>query len=92
MRRCQHTVCQCRRAATPECVGHTTTCAMPGYSSWSQPGQRYGLAAAAPGTGRTTQSPSGQSSIRSGPSGADGAAGRGFRVLRGLTAINLIGA
>src|SRR6185437_1223493 len=36
--------------------------------------------------------PSGQSSMRSGPSGADGPAGRGFWVLRGLTAINLIGA
>ena len=31
------------------------------------------MAAAAPGTGRTTQSPSGQSSTRSGPSGAAGA-------------------
>jgi uncharacterized protein YbjT (DUF2867 family) len=91
MRRCQHTVCQWRRAATPEYVGHTTRCAMPGYSSWSQPGQRYGFVAAAPGTGRTTQSPSGQSSIRSGPSGADGAGGWTFRVLRGLTAINPIG-
>ena len=92
MRRCQHTVCQCRRAAAPECVGHTTTCAIPGYSSWSQPGQRYGFVAAAPGTGRTTQSPSGQSSIRSGPRGADGAAGRFFRVLRGLTTIKPIDA
>jgi endonuclease len=90
MRRCQHAVCQCRRDAAPACVGHTTTCAVPGYSSWSQPGQRYALVAAAPGTGRTTQSPSGQSSIRSGPSGAAGAAERGFQVLRGLTAIKPI--
>src|SRR5450756_3104146 len=87
MRRCQHTVCQCRRASAPACVGHTTTCGIPGNSSWSQPGQRYALAAAAPGTWRTTQSPSGQSSIRSGPSGAAGAAGPPRRTLRALTGI-----
>ena len=49
MRRCQHTVCQCRRDAAPACVGHTTTCARPGYSSWSQPGQRYALVGRGPG-------------------------------------------
>ncbi len=42
------------------CSGQTTTCATPGRISWSQPGQRYTLVAAAPGTWRTTQSPSGQ--------------------------------
>jgi endonuclease len=42
------------------------------------------LVAAAPGIWRTIQSPSGQDSARSGPSG-QGASGRGRRDLRGLT-------
>jgi RecB family endonuclease NucS len=45
------------------------------------------LPAAAPGTGRTTQSPSGQSSTRSGPSGAAGVADLGRRLLRAVTGI-----
>jgi RecB family endonuclease NucS len=48
------------------------------------------LAAAAPGIWRTIQSPSGQDSVRSGPS-AKGTAGRGRRDLRGLTIMTLCG-
>ena len=88
---CQHTVCQCRLEPSPSSFGHATTCGVAGRISWSQPGQRYAFVATAPGIGRTTQSPSGHSSIRSGPSGAAGAEGRGRRVLRGLTDIKPIG-
>src|SRR5262249_6877275 len=43
----------------------------PGRISWSQPGHRYVLAAAAPGTCRTSHSPSGQVCVCGGPSPAE---------------------
>ena len=83
-RRCQHGRCQCRRSAGPGLrLGQATTCGIPGGISWSHPGQRYVLAEAAPGTGRTTQSPSGHDSTCSGPEGG-GAGAAGRRIRRGL--------
>lgn len=67
----QHGLCQCRRSPMPACCAQVTRCGVPGRISWLQPGQRYVLVAAAPGTPRTTQSPSGQDSTRS-PRGAGG--------------------
>src|SRR6266545_4523764 len=63
----QQPLCQCRRSVTSPSVGQTTTCATPTPISWSQPGQRYGLVVAEPGTPRTTQSPSRQESTASTP-------------------------
>jgi endonuclease len=48
------------------------------------------LAEAAPGTRRTIQSPSGQDSVRWGPSGKLTPAGGGRRNLRGLTPVTLV--
>ena len=71
-RRCQHARCQCLRSAVPALgPGQATTCGMPAGISWSHPGQRYVLAEPAPGTGRTTQSPSGHDSVCSGPGAAE---------------------
>src|SRR5579872_108743 len=66
-------------------AGQATMWGVPGVISWSQPGHRYGLVLLAPATGRTTQSPSGQLSVRSDPAGRSAAAGAGLRFRRGLT-------
>ena len=63
-------------------------CGVPGTISWSQPGQRYALVLPAPGCGRTTQSPSGQDSVRSGPGTGAGGPERSRRILRGLTPVH----
>ncbi len=68
-------------------AGQATTCGVPGTISRSHPGQRYAFVVPAPGTGLTTQSPSGQDSTRSGPgTDADGPE-RSRRILRGLTPV-----
>src|ERR1700749_4249894 len=91
-RRCQQVRCQCRRISTPGAsAGQATTWAVPGVISWSQPGQRYSLVTAAPGICRTTQSPSGHDSARSGPSGQGAGSGRARRDRRGLTRVTLCG-
>jgi len=66
-------------------AGQATTCGVPDGISWSHPGQRYVFAVPAPDTCRTTQSPSGQDSTRSGPGTGAGGPERSRRILRGLT-------
>lgn len=44
-------------------------CESPGGIGWSQPGQRYGFRPAAPGTVRTSHSPSAATSVRDQPTG-----------------------
>src|SRR5580658_4771380 len=88
---CQHARCQCLRSSMPTLIpsaGQATTCGVPGTISWSQPGQRYALVLPAPGCSRTTQSPSGQDSTRSGPGTAAGGPERSRRILRGLTPVH----
>ncbi len=53
-------------------------CGMPGGMVWWQPGQRYVLSPAEPGTARTSQSPSGPLSRRALPS-AERSSGWGWR-------------
>jgi len=95
---CQHAVCQCLRSSTPTppairapSAGQATTCGVPGTISWSQPGQRYALDDPAPGIRRTTQSPSGHDSTRSGPGTGSGGPERSRRIRRGLTPVKAIG-
>ena len=63
-RRRQHALCQWRRSSSPVgelrvgMSGQTTTCGVPNAMTWSHPGQRYGLTAAAPATLRTIHRPS----------------------------------
>ena len=90
----QQVVCQCLRSSTPRppairapSAGQATTCGVPGTISWSHPGQRYALADPAPGIRRTTQSPSGHDSTRSGPGTGSGGPERSRRIRRGLTPV-----
>ena len=71
-------------------AGHATTCGVPGTISWSHPGQRYAFADPAPGILRTTQSPSGHDSTRSGPGTGSGGPERSRRMRRGLTPVKAI--
>src|SRR6266581_3008977 len=91
---CQHAVCQCLRSSTPmppairaPSAGQATMCGVPGTISWSHPGQRYAFADPAPGIRRTTQSPSGHDSMRSGPGTGSGGPERSRRIRRGLTPV-----
>src|SRR6516165_212463 len=95
-RRSQQALCQCLRSSRARLpgirapsAGQATTCGVPGTISWSQPGQRYALAEAAPGVRRTTQSPSGHDSTRSGPGTGSGGPERSRRIRRGLTPAQL---
>src|SRR6266700_7916957 len=97
IRCCQHAVCQCLRSSTPmppairaPSAGHATTCGVPGTISWSHPGQRYAFTDPAPGILRTTQSPSGHDSTRSGPGTGSGGPERSRRIRRGLTPVKAI--
>src|SRR5271166_5802258 len=97
-RRCQQAVCQCLRSSTPRppvsrapSAGQATTCGVPGTISWSHPGQRYAFVDPAPGIRRTTQSPSGHDSTRSGPGTGSGGPERSRRIRRGLTPVKAIG-
>ena len=94
---CQHAVCQCLRSSTPmppairaPSAGQATMCGVPGTISWSHPGQRYAFADPAPGILRTTQSPSGHDSTRSGPGTGSGGPERSRRIRRGLTPVKAI--